>query len=330
MAARDAPESQPSAAHEAVLEQGGAGVLRAARHEPAGRWEQWPQDELIAPHDLCRHPPWAHARALAAAVSRARPSASRRISSTSSGNGRVAAPGLATTTNSTSAAIRDRTWRYASRIRRRARLRWAAPRSCRLTANPTRRHSARRQSATKVGRSSRLPCWKTAWNSADRRRRSPRGSVSAAEDAGTASSQTVRRLRPFARRRFSTFRPPCVFIRERNPCVFFRRRTLGWNVLFMERLSSKLKNPRSLRRGAYQVKARKALASLRVAMVRSLPASITALPGPSRRARLRGGVENGSARSSLIESMRCRDLAGCRCYRRPRSIGTILVIHIGG
>ena len=28
---------------------------------------------------------------------------------------------------------------------------------------------------------------------------------------------TVRRLRPFARRRLSTFRPPCVFIRSRKP-----------------------------------------------------------------------------------------------------------------
>jgi hypothetical protein len=39
--------------------------------------------------------------------------------------------------------------------------------------------------------------------------------------------QTVSRFRPFARRRFNTFRPPFVFIRSRKPCVFFRRRTLG-------------------------------------------------------------------------------------------------------
>jgi hypothetical protein len=42
-----------------------------------------------------------------------------------------------------------------------------------------------------------------------------------------AATQTVNRLRPFARRRFSTFRPPFVFIRSRNPCVFARRRRLG-------------------------------------------------------------------------------------------------------
>ena len=44
---------------------------------------------------------------------------------------------------------------------------------------------------------------------------------------GNPARQTVSRFRPFARRRFSTFRPPFVFIRSRKPCVFFRRRTLG-------------------------------------------------------------------------------------------------------
>jgi hypothetical protein len=74
----------------------------------------------------------------------------------------------------------SRTRRYASRIRRRARLRRAAPRSCRLTAKPTRRPSARRQRTTKLPRSYRLPRWKTVWKSAARRRRSPRGSDNAA------------------------------------------------------------------------------------------------------------------------------------------------------
>ena len=42
--------------------------------------------------------------------------------------------------------------------------------------------------------------------------------------------ETVRRLRPFARRRLSTWRPFFVAIRTRNPCVRFRRRRFGWNV----------------------------------------------------------------------------------------------------
>ena len=41
------------------------------------------------------------------------------------------------------------------------------------------------------------------------------------------SSETVRRLRPFARRRFSTCCPSLVAIRTRKPCVFFRRRVFG-------------------------------------------------------------------------------------------------------
>lgn len=39
--------------------------------------------------------------------------------------------------------------------------------------------------------------------------------------------ETVSRLRPFARRRFSTLRPAGVAMRARNPCVRFRRRLLG-------------------------------------------------------------------------------------------------------
>lgn len=41
------------------------------------------------------------------------------------------------------------------------------------------------------------------------------------------SSETVRRFRPFARRRFNTCRPSLVAIRTRKPCVFFRRRLFG-------------------------------------------------------------------------------------------------------
>lgn len=45
--------------------------------------------------------------------------------------------------------------------------------------------------------------------------------------------ETVRRLRPFARRRFKTKRPFLVAMRVRKPWVFFRRRRLGWKVRFM-------------------------------------------------------------------------------------------------
>lgn len=110
------------------------------------------------------------------------------MSSISSGRGRLAALGRATSTISTSGAICSRTWRYASRIRRRARLRRAAPLSWRLTAKPTRRPSARRQRTMKVPRSCRVPRWKTVWKSAARRRRSPRGSANAAGTFATVDA----------------------------------------------------------------------------------------------------------------------------------------------
>jgi len=186
MTPHDSSDSQPSAAQHAVMEERPPGVFRTARDEPARRRQQRPDQQLIPPHEQRRQSPRAHRRGVVPRGARARASASRRISSTSSGNGRVLALGRATTTSATSSAIWARTRRYASRIRRRARLRATAPRICRLTAKPTRRPSARCQSAMKLGRSCRLPCWKTAWNSAARRRRSPRGSGKAAWAVGTA------------------------------------------------------------------------------------------------------------------------------------------------
>jgi hypothetical protein len=180
MTSDDPPDSEPSAPDQAVLDQSLPGILRAARNEPTRAREQRADQQLVSTHRICRQLPGTHARVVPPRGARARASARRSMSSISSGNGRVAALGRATTTISTSPAICSRTRRYASRIRRRARLRRAAPRSCRLTANPTRRLSAGRHRATKLGRSCRLPRWKTAWNSAARRRRSPRGSDNAA------------------------------------------------------------------------------------------------------------------------------------------------------
>jgi hypothetical protein len=50
------------------------------------------------------------------------------------------------------------------------------------------------------------------------------GAVGQPLAARKSARQTVRRLRPFARRRLSVFRPPFVFMRSRKPWVFFRRR----------------------------------------------------------------------------------------------------------
>jgi hypothetical protein len=66
------------------------------------------------------------------------------------------------------------------------------------------------------------------------------GELRAAREAGTArvplvryrlrfldGMRTVRRLRPFLRRRDSVARPQTVFIRARNPCLLTRFRLRG-------------------------------------------------------------------------------------------------------
>ena len=50
--------------------------------------------------------------------------------------------------------------------------------------------------------------------------------------ARSTQGQTVRRLRPFRRRRERIARPCLVRIRARKPCFFLRRRLFGWYVLF--------------------------------------------------------------------------------------------------
>jgi hypothetical protein len=65
--------------------------------------------------------------------------------------------------------------RYASRSRRRARLRATAPRICRLTANPTRQGPpVSRQTITSDGRAIRAPPRNTSWKSRFPRSRSVR------------------------------------------------------------------------------------------------------------------------------------------------------------
>jgi hypothetical protein len=53
-----------------------------------------------------------------------------------------------------------------------------------------------------------------------------------AQSGRAISLETVRRLRPLARRRFRVSRPPLELIRSRKPCLFRRFRLLGWKVRF--------------------------------------------------------------------------------------------------
>ena len=56
---------------------------------------------------------------------------------------------------------------------------------------------------------------------------------------------TVRRFRPFARRRLSTRRPFLVLMRTRNPWVRLRCRLFGWNVRFPFMTSPRLREQRN-------------------------------------------------------------------------------------
>ena len=93
------------------------------------------------------------------------------------------------------------------------------------------------------------PLWNTSVNCCACNRRAERGNV-----VTEMVYQTVRRLRPLARRAFSTCRPAFVAIRARKPCVRLRFRLLGWNVLFIARLvfSLKVMGPSFLIRTAYR------------------------------------------------------------------------------
>jgi hypothetical protein len=64
-----------------------------------------------------------------------------------------------------------------------------------------------------------------------RARKGARGERAIVETRG--NDQTARRLRPFARRRLSTRRPPLVAMRARKPWTRLRCRLLGLKVRFM-------------------------------------------------------------------------------------------------
>ncbi len=110
--------------------------------------------------------------------------------------------------------------RKTSRIRRLARLRSTAPPSRREATTP-RRSTPRvfgRANRVKWRLATRRPCSCTATNSARERSRTCRPKDCDMDTArGARYVETVRRLRPFARRRARTIRPFFVLIRTRKP-----------------------------------------------------------------------------------------------------------------
>ena len=165
---QDPTEGEPAAAPRPVLEHREPRVLRARRREPAHP-RQERGDEALVDHERGERGE-RHARARVSAAS------APRISSANVLNGARSADGFPMTTSAPHAGAASRVARYASRRRRRTRLRSTARRTWRLTAKPTRRGSTlSRQRMIVDGRSMCLPRWKSARKSALVVSRSRRG-----------------------------------------------------------------------------------------------------------------------------------------------------------
>ena len=156
----------------------------------------------------------------------------RSTSSCNSGNGACKALGRGLMTMDHCGLSRARERRTASRSRRLIRLRATALPRARETVKPIRGplpSGSRTQKAAKNGHENRLPFSYTLRKSCGRSRRTRFGKPAM---ENYLSELTESFLRPRARRRDSTARPSCVFMRVRKPCVLARRRLLGWNVRF--------------------------------------------------------------------------------------------------
>ena len=163
MTSRESPRCEPETTKQSVLDQRPSRIFGARRSEPT-RGRQQRRDEPLIAADNARREPAEHThdrRGPGIAVN------AWRIWPSSAGNGSRSTAGRPITTSAARAGAASRAARYASRSRRRARLRCTARRSWRLTAKPTRVDSVdSRQSTMRAGRSIRLPRWKSAWNSA--------------------------------------------------------------------------------------------------------------------------------------------------------------------
>jgi len=132
----------------------------------------------------------------------------------------------------------------------------------------------------------------------------------------------VSRLRPFARRRLRTFRPPCVFIRSRKPCVFFRRRVFGWYVRLIGNSFHQTSNLRSVLTAFSQVKTHNPLASAFHGVVRCRPHASRAVFGTGRTYAMDAlAIDEIAAanRRSLMEHRQPAPLASLATYASQKS-----------
>lgn len=145
--------------------------------------------------------------------------------------------GRATSTTATGPGTSCCCRRYASRIRRRARLRTTEPPTLRLVTMPRRLVSpsgSRRQFTIRHPQTRRVPSVRVLANSRDPCSRCRRPSRSRGRVGDTGTGQTaVKRFRPLLRRALMTLRPPRVDMRARNPSWRLRRIFDGWYWRFM-------------------------------------------------------------------------------------------------
>ena len=193
-------------------------IVRTGRIKAARRGQQRGQSKLVHSQRSYQEPLQRRKR--------------RSTSSCNSGNGACKALGRGLMTMDHCGLSRARERRTASRSRRLIRLRATALPRARETVKPIRGplpSGSRTQKAAKNGHENRLPFSYTLRKSCGRSRRTRFGKPAM---ENYLSELTESFLRPRARRRDSTARPSCVFMRVRKPCVLARRRLLGWNVRF--------------------------------------------------------------------------------------------------
>ncbi len=204
VASRETPQRQPAAPDDSMVGHRRAGIFGTARLEATGGGQERAQQQLVATHDTAgdsRSQSHAPALRLAAACACA-------ISVRSSSSGASRARARATKTASTPRSCAGPSPPYAARSLRRARFRRTAPRICLLTANPARAGpGCGTHKSTNARRSSRRPCWKTAWISVGCLRRASRGSPSGPTARLTTASldgETLASLRAPALEDFPT------------------------------------------------------------------------------------------------------------------------------
>jgi hypothetical protein len=184
MAPQQAPGSQRGAPAQTVLDNGLGRILGTGRHETTTHWKHGGNSALVHVEEQSDHP-GDHGPGRSPGMLRN----ASRISPVTAAMGPLRTPARPTTTSAIRDGAASRVSRYASRSRRFTLFLATAPRTCRLTVNPTRliwSDSAHRQRTTMRGRLTRWPFRNSAWKAGLLVKRSRRGSRPAIPSVASA------------------------------------------------------------------------------------------------------------------------------------------------